>query len=145
MMGLAACGEGTDTAAPAAETTTAPATTAAEATTAAPAAGTADKAVCEQAEKAAKAFKKAVIVLAQSGEIAATDAKAMLTDFANGLTKVAEGADGEVATAVKANADAARKAAGAKDPVEASDSPEAAKAGKELNAACKAAGVTTNF
>ncbi|GIM91772.1 hypothetical protein Ato02nite_035650 [Paractinoplanes toevensis] len=150
-MGLTACGTATETAAPAAttaaaaaETTAAPA--AAETTAAPAAAGSTDKEICEQANKASESFKKAVLVFAQTvDEIPAADAKLMLTDFAKSLTKAAEGADGAVATAVKANADAALEAAAAKHPVEAADSAEAAKAGKDLNAACKAAGVTTNF
>jgi hypothetical protein len=148
MIGLAACGDDTETTASTA-TTTAPAaatTAAAEATTEAAVAGKADKEICEQASKASDSFKKAVVVLARSGnDIAPADAKLLLTDFAKNLNKAAEGSDSKVATALKANADLALEAAAAKNPVEAADTPESAKAGKDLNAACKAAGVTTTF
>ncbi|GAA2623727.1 hypothetical protein [Paractinoplanes durhamensis] len=150
LIALAACGQDTDTTAPAATavaaTPAAATSPAAPATSAAAVAAKADKEVCEDATKAAESLKKAVLVLAQSGnEIAPADAKALLTDFANNLTKAGEGADGKVATAIKANADAARKAAAAKDPLTAADTAESAKAGKDLNAACKAAGVKTTF
>ncbi|MEU4689058.1 hypothetical protein [Actinoplanes sp. NPDC023714] len=156
LLGLTACGSDseTETAAPAATTAAEATTAAAEATSAAadPATtaasgGNADTVTCEQANKAAESFKKAVLTLAQSGaaEISPADAKAMLEDFATQLTKATEGASPELAAAVKANADAATKAAAAKDPGSAMDSPENVKAGQELNAACKAAGVETNF
>ncbi|GIF26584.1 hypothetical protein BJ973_001028 [Actinoplanes tereljensis] len=144
-MGISACGDDADTAAGTSTTTVASAAApAAEATTAA-AAGVSDKELCEQANKAADSFKKAALTLAAAGDIPVTDAKAMLTDFASTLTKLADSGDGAVATALKANADAALQAAGEPNPVEAADTPESEKAGKDLNAACKAAGVTTVF
>ncbi|BBH67797.1 hypothetical protein ACTI_44820 [Actinoplanes sp. OR16] len=64
----------------------------------------------------------------------------MLTDFADDLTKASEGASPEMTAALKANIDAALDAAKDKDPGTALDTPETAKAGKELNALCKAPG-----
>jgi hypothetical protein len=148
LMTLTACGDATDTAAPAATTATVPAATtpAVEATTAPPAEAKADKEVCEDAHKAAESLKKATVVLARSGtEISAADAKAMLTDFANSLAKATEGGDPKLTAAVRANVDAALAAAAAPDPMTSADTPEAAKAGKDLNALCKAAGVKTAF
>ncbi|RAK29786.1 hypothetical protein B0I29_117112 [Actinoplanes lutulentus] len=147
-MGLAACGyeAATEVAAPATTATAAATTPAAEPTATAIASKT-DKELCEEANKAADSFKKAILVLAQSGasEIAPADAKAMLEDFAAQLTTASEGADSEVATAIKAQAAASEKAAQAKDPASALDSAETTNASKQINAGCKKAGVTTNF
>ncbi|WP_433832810.1 hypothetical protein ACQP2E_17115 [Actinoplanes sp. CA-015351] len=150
LMGLAACGDeaATEVAAPAAATTASAtaATSAAEPTATAVASKT-DKELCEEANKAVDAFKTAILTLAQSGaeEIAPADAKAMLEDFAAKLTTATEGADSEIATAIKAQIAASEKAAKAADPAAALDSEETAKSSKEINAGCKKAGVTTNF
>ncbi|MEU4560218.1 hypothetical protein AB0F72_17700 [Actinoplanes sp. NPDC023936] len=147
MMSLAACGEETETAAATATTTATASAAATEAAASAAPARNADTVTCEQAERAVKSFKNALLSLAQSGvtEISPTDAKAMLIDLADDLTKASEGASDEVAAALKANIDAALKASNDKDPATAIDSPETAKAGKDLNALCKAAGVETTF
>ncbi|MEU8241058.1 hypothetical protein AB0C07_22670 [Actinoplanes missouriensis] len=149
LMTLAACGDDSEPAAPAATTATTPSATTVTADAAASAAPArnADTVTCEQAERAVKSFKNAILTLAQSGvtELSPVDAKAMLTDFADDLTKASEGAGPEMTAALKANIDAALTAAKDKDPGTALDSPETAKAGKELNALCKAAGVETTF
>ncbi|MBW6433691.1 hypothetical protein KZ829_08035 [Actinoplanes hulinensis] len=148
MMGLAACGDdkaATTTAEPAK-----PAATSAlpEAEAAAPAAAApADKVICEDANKAAESFKKALLTIMSTtgGDVPKKDAALMLSDFAANLEKAAEGSDTAVATALKTNAAEAAKAAKADDPVNAADTPESAKAAKEFNAACKAVGVKTNL
>lgn len=151
-MGLAACGGGDETsdtaapAAPAATTTTSAAAPAA--TEAAPAADAPDdKTVCEGANKAADSFKKAIMVFASSGsgEIPAADAKVMYQGFAKDLTAAAGGSTTEVGKAVTLIATQATTASESKDPVNDGDTPEAEKAGKALNEACKDAGVKTNF
>lgn len=166
MMGLAACGEDkTSTAtAPAATTATsaaAPATTSAaatpetttpeattpEATTAPATKAVSDKELCQAAAKAEKDLKAATLTIIQTtgGDLPAADAKAMLTDFAKALTTAAGGGDSKVATIMTTIGAQATKAAGAKDPATAADTPEATKSGKELTAACKAVGVKLTY
>ncbi|KHD77390.1 hypothetical protein MB27_11645 [Actinoplanes utahensis] len=155
MMGLAACGEeekssstatgagATSAAAPAAEATSA--APAATAVAAGPAPS--DKDLCTAAEKANVAFKKSAMDLIQKtgGEIPPAQAGKMLTDLAAGLTEAAGSSTTKAAATVKVIATQMTTAAGAADPITAGDTPEATKTGKEFNAACKAAGVTTHF
>jgi len=93
------------------------------------------------------AFKDAALGLIQKtgGEIPAAEAKKMLTDLAADLTAAAGSSTTKASTTVKLIASQMTTAAGAADPITAGDTPEATKAGKEFNAACKAAGVTTHF
>ncbi|WP_430782872.1 hypothetical protein [Actinoplanes sp. G11-F43] len=149
MMGLAACGGGDEAtsgaAAPAATTTSAAAPAATEAAPAADAPD--DKAVCEAANKASDSLKKAMLTLMQNGaeDLPPSDMKLLLTDFAKSLNEAAGSSDSKAGAAVKLIATQSTEAAAAADPSKALDEDAATKAGKDLNAACKAAGVTTNF
>ncbi|SDS67786.1 hypothetical protein [Actinoplanes derwentensis] len=150
LLGLTACGD--DEATSSAATPAAPAATSAQAATpeatSVAAAEPADKVICEDAAKASDSFKKALLTLAQAGgngEIAPADAKLMLTDFGKHLTEAVAGSTTEVGKNAQIIADDATKAAAAADPISAVGAPESVKAGTALNAACKAAGVKTNF
>ncbi|MEV0900579.1 hypothetical protein [Actinoplanes sp. NPDC049802] len=147
LMGLAACGD--DKATTAAEPPKPAATTAAEAqpTAEAAEAAPADKVICEDAAEAATSFKKALMTIMKTtgGDIPKKDAAVLLSEYAANLEKAAGSSDTAVAVALKANAAAAATAAGAADPATAADTPESAKASKDFNAACKAAGVKTNL
>jgi hypothetical protein len=150
LMGLTACSDdaATTTAAdkPAAAATT---TSAAPETSTAPAAAAlSDKELCQEAGKASDAMGKALTTLIQanpSGEIPAPDAAAMLKDLANSLNKAAEGGTSEVAKGMQDIAAQSLKAAEAKDPTSALDTPESAKTGAAFNAACKKVGVTVKY
>ncbi|GAA1595362.1 hypothetical protein GCM10009828_020830 [Actinoplanes couchii] len=149
LFGLTACGDekattgGTEAAAPVASADAPKA----EATTPAAAAAPEDKVVCEEANKAGESFSKAFIALAKTtgGEVAPADAKLMMADFAKGLTEAAGTSTTEVGKNVLIIAAETTKATEAADPASAIDSPESGKASKALNAACKSAGVKTNF
>ncbi len=146
LMALTACG-GDDTpatSAPAA-TATAAATTAAAEPAGAPTAS--DKKLCEDAEKAGKAMKTELInVMKESqGEMPTAEVKKILAGLGDELTKVAGTSDSAVGTAVKDFAAKSTEASSAADPVTASDNPAYEKSGKDLTAACKAAGVKVAF
>ncbi|WP_433789558.1 hypothetical protein [Actinoplanes sp. CA-252034] len=148
-LSLAACSEeapATSTK-PAATTAAAPAATT-EAAAPPAAAGLSDKEICESVNKVTDSMKTAMMTIAQAtqgGDIPVADQKAILTDMAKQLDKAVEGSDTEVAKAVKLISSQATEAAAAKDPTAALDNPESDKSGKALNAACKKAGVTTQF
>jgi hypothetical protein len=145
VVSLAACSE------EAATTTTAqPTATTAAATTeaAAPpaAAAPSDKEVCEGANKASESMKDAMTTIYQTtGDLKPADQQTILADMAKQLDKAAGTSETEVGKAVKLIASQATEAAAAKDPTAALDTPESTKAGKALNAACKKAGVTTQY
>ncbi|MBM2621944.1 hypothetical protein JIG36_41230 [Actinoplanes sp. LDG1-06] len=150
LMSLAACsGDDTSTAS-STPTTATSAQPAAETTTEAVApAGDApaDKDVCEAAGKADKAMKAELIeaLKASNGEPTAADYKKVLTGLATQLTTAVGSSETEVGKAVKAFVADATEAANAADPVTAADNPEFTKAGSDLTAACKTAGVTVNY
>lgn len=152
MMGLTACGdeEKSSSTASGAGATTAAAPAAEATSAAAPAAAgpaPADKELCTAAEKANAAFKDAALALIQKtgGEIPPAEAGKMLTDLAADLNEAAGSSTTKAGTTIKLIATQMTTAAGAADPITAGDTPEATKAGKEFNTACKAAGVTTRF
>ncbi|MDI6104727.1 hypothetical protein QLQ12_39670 [Actinoplanes sp. NEAU-A12] len=146
LWGLAACGEEktATTTAPVATSPAAKPAASTAATTAPAAKAGSDKELCQAADKAEKDMKAAMLTITQTtgGELSAADAKAMLTGFSKSLTTAAAGSDSKVAKIMTTIGAQAAKAAAAKDPGTAADTPEAEKSGKELIAACKAAGVT---
>ncbi|MBG0564196.1 hypothetical protein [Actinoplanes aureus] len=151
LMTVAACG-GDDADTTAGSTPTTAATTAAAEATTAPAEPTEaaapadDKALCQEADKAAKAMTKAMVTLVGSGtEPSAGDYKAILDDMDRTLTEAVGTADSKVAAAMKEVAAQSAKAAAAPDPVEAAGDPAFEKAGTSLNAACKKVGVKVKF
>ncbi|MFC3502049.1 hypothetical protein ACFOOK_13910 [Micromonospora krabiensis] len=156
-LALAGCG-GEETATPTSSTPTASAvapTSAAASPSVAPsspAAGGApvtvnEKVVCESAEKAGQEMKKALIAVVQSGkEPSAEVYRKILADLGDKLTSLLPaGGVGEVVGALTRFASEAGRAAAAADPATAADNPAFEKAGTDLTAACKAAGVKVNF
>ncbi len=145
MTTLAACG-GDDAPTAASATTTAPAATTAAAEPAG-AAAPGDKALCESANKADKAMKAELIKALQEskGEMPNAEMSKVLGGLADQLSTAAAGSDSPVGTAIKDFAALATKAAKAADPVTAADDPALEKSGKDLTAACKAAGVKVNY
>ncbi|GIF16490.1 hypothetical protein [Actinoplanes teichomyceticus] len=108
----------------------------------------ADKELCTATDKAGQSMKKALVTLmsANSGTISAGDAKAILEDFTKQVTTALQSAgDSKVSAAAKAVADEAAKAATAADPVTAAAEPSFEKAGTDVAAACRAAGVPVSF
>jgi hypothetical protein len=146
LLSVAACGtDKTDSAAGSAPTNAASAPAPAETTAAAAAAPADDKAMCTAADKAAKAMTKEIVKLVGSGaDPAPADYAKILNDMNAVLTATAKG-DGNVATAMKEVAAQSAKAATLPDPSAGAEDPAFEKAGKELTAACKAAGVKVNF
>lgn len=156
VLSLAACG-GDETPTAAAPTTAPAATTtateaapdpAATSVAAAPAAGGAatDKQLCAAANKADKSMKAELIKAMQAGgEPDAAVFKKVLDGLAGQLNTAAAGSDSKVAVAMKDFAGRAGEAAAAADPVTASDTPAFEQSGKDLTAACKAAGVKVNY
>ncbi|MFI7606015.1 hypothetical protein ACIBTV_12905 [Micromonospora sp. NPDC049366] len=106
-----------------------------------------EKTLCESAEKAGQDMKKALIAAVQSGnEPSAEVYRKMLTDLHDKLAALTPGGgDGKVADALNRMGAEAAKAAAAGDPAAAADNPAFEKAGTDLTAACKTAGVTVNF
>jgi hypothetical protein len=145
LMALTACGGDDTPAASPPAATAAVETTAAAEPAGAPAAG--DKKLCEDAEKAGKAMKTELIkVMSESqGEMPTAEVKKILAGLGDELTKVAGTSDSAVGTAVKDFAAKSTEASSAADPVTASDNPAYEKSGKDLTAACKAAGVKVAF
>ncbi|GIE34583.1 hypothetical protein Ait01nite_076280 [Actinoplanes italicus] len=151
LMGLTACSDEPATTTTADKPAAAATTTAAaapETSTAPAAAALSDKELCQEAGKASDAMSKALTTLIQanpSGDIPPADASAMLKDLANSLNKAAEGGTSEVAKGMQDIAAQSLKAAEAKDPTTALDTPESAKTGAAFNAACKKVGVTVKY
>ncbi|MFI0796916.1 hypothetical protein ACH4OY_30155 [Micromonospora rubida] len=126
----------------AASASSAPSSTAAAGTTG----GASDKKLCESAKKAGDDMKSQFVAAMQSGEPSPAVFKKILTDLDEKLTTLAAtGSEGKVATALKQFGVEASKAAAAADPADAADNPAFEKAGADITAACKAAGVSVNF
>jgi hypothetical protein len=144
LMTVAACGtDKTDSTAGAAPTNAASAPAAAETTPAAAPAD--DKAMCTEADKAAKAMTKSIVKLVATGaDPAPADFAKILNEMKTVLTATAQG-DSKVATAMKELAAESAKAAALPDPAAATEEPAYQKANKEVTAACKAVGVKVNF
>ncbi|WIM94215.1 hypothetical protein ACTOB_006220 [Actinoplanes oblitus] len=162
VLSLAACSDDDKTEASGTPTTAATSASAPAATSSAPdvsisesgaipgsaANGSADKVVCEASNTAGEAMKTAMlkIMKAGNGDIKPADAKAILDDFTKSVNQALDQApESTVSTAAQKVADEAAKAASAADPVEAAAAPGFEKAGTELTAACKAAGISVNF
>lgn len=151
---LTACGDG-DAATTAGSTPSAPtsaaATSAAASPTAAPASSAAtgaisDKKLCESVKKASDEMKAKVVKAAMAGEPSAADYKKILMELEQKLTTAAStGGDTKVVVALKEFGAQASKAAAAADPATAADNPAFEKAGKDITAACKAAGISVIF
>ncbi len=153
---LAACGGADETtagSAPAASSTVAaPAATPAASTPADSAAGgTSDKDLCESANQAGEKMKKDFIAAFQAaggGELPpAAELKKILTDMNDELSTLASSGaeDSKVVAALEKFGSEATKAAKSSDPATAADNPEFEKAGSDITAACKSAGVQVNF
>ena len=143
---LTACGGKDDT------STTAGSAPAASVPAASPAGGDTagganDKKLCESVRTAGEKMKSSLITALQSGEEPSPAVfKKILTDLDKEVTSLAEaGGDSEVGAALQKLGSEAAKAAKASDPAEAADNPEFEKAGTEITAACKSAGVDVNF
>jgi len=149
LLALTACGGDETPAASAPAATTAAADPAATTAAAEPAGAPApsDKKLCEDAEKAGKKMKTELIkVMSESqGEMPTAEVKKILAGLGDELAKVAAASDSAVGTAVKDFAAKSTEASSAADPVTASDNPAYEKSGKDLTAACKAAGVKVAF
>ena len=151
-LALAACGGGDDTTAAPAPSTTTAAAPAPSATSAAPSAatggtgiGAGDKKICESANKAGEKMKDDFVAAMTSGEPSPAKLKQILGELDSKLSAVAGDADTKVAAAAKQMAAEAEKAASAADPMDAAANSGFEKAGSDLTAACKAAGVKVNF
>ncbi|WP_433344212.1 hypothetical protein [Micromonospora sp. CA-111912] len=155
-MALTACGGGEDTTTTAGSTpsaSTAPSSAAASPSSAPPSTaatgatgGTSDKKLCESAKKAGDDMKAQLVAALQSGEPSPATFKKILTDLEGKMTTLAStGGDSKVATALKQFGVEAAKAAAAADPANSADNPAFEKAGADITAACKAAGVSVNF
>ncbi|MEE6263144.1 hypothetical protein [Plantactinospora sonchi] len=110
--------------------------------------GQSDKELCESVKKAGDKLKEAFIGAMTSGEEPEPAAfKGILTDMSEEVTALvaAAEADSKVAAALKAFGAETSKAASAADPVTAAANPAFEKAGADITAACKTAGVTVNF
>ncbi|MFG1676960.1 hypothetical protein [Micromonospora sp. NPDC049282] len=152
---LTACGGGdpateaggtaTSASAPAATT---PAATTPAATASSPgAANTAgDKQLCESVKKSGDEMKARLVSAVQAGRDPKAEVTKILAEMGRTATTLAStGGDGAAVAALKTFGAENTKAAKAADPSTAADSPAMEKAGADLNAACKAAGVTTTF
>ncbi|MET0424442.1 MAG: hypothetical protein ABW046_11225 [Actinoplanes sp.] len=147
LLTLTACGgEDTPAGTPAAAPATTSAAPVAESTaTAASAAG--DKDLCQAANKADKAMKAELIKAMQAadGDMDPAAYKKVLSGIADELNAAAASGDSPVAAAMKKFADQSSTAAAAADPETALADPAFEQSGKDLTAACKAAGVTVNY
>lgn len=148
LMALTACGGDDTTAAPAPAPTTAAAPAATD-EAAAPADGPApdDKKLCTEAAAAAKKMTADLVEVmkASQGEMPTAEMKKILAGLGDDLTKVAGSSDSEVGAAIKDFAAKSTEAAAAADPVTATDNEGYEQSGKDINAACKTAGVKVNF
>jgi hypothetical protein len=156
VLALAACGGADETkagSAPAASSTVAaPAATPTSSTPADSAAGgTSDQDLCESAHEAGEKMKKDFIAAFQAsggGELPpVAELKKILTDLNDELSGLASAGaeDSEVVAALEKFGSEAAKAAKASDPATAADNPAFEKAGSDITAACKSAGVKVNF
>lgn len=146
LVSLSACSEEKAPATSAQPAATTASAAAPAATTEAAAAAPSDKEICEGANKASEAMKDAMTTIYQTtGDLKPADQQTILADMAKQLDKAVGTSETEVGKAVKLIATQATEAAAAKDPTAALDTPESTKAGKDLNAACKKAGVTTQY
>lgn len=148
-MALAACG-GEDAATPAGSAPSASVAPSSAASSApapsAAAGGKSDKELCESAKVVGDDMKAALIAAMQSGDPSPAVFKQILTDLDQKMTSlVSAGSDSKVATAIKQFGAEASKAAAAADPATAADNPAFEKAGADITAACKTAGVSVNF
>jgi nucleoid-associated protein YgaU len=87
---------------------------------------------------------KELVAALQSGGTPASFKK-VLTNMDEKMTTLSAASDSKVAGAMKEVGVQAAEAAKAADPAEAADNPAFEKAGANLTAACKSAGVTVNF
>ncbi|WDZ84859.1 hypothetical protein [Micromonospora cathayae] len=150
---LAACGgeDTTDSAGSGSTTSSVPSATAGtassapSASTAAP--GASDRDLCESVKKAGDEMRAELVkAMTAGGEPTAATFREILTGLEKKVTDVAAtGGDGAVAAALKQFGAEAAKAAAATDPAAAADNPAFEKAGADITAACKAAGVDVNF
>ncbi|MEO3748552.1 hypothetical protein [Plantactinospora sp. B5E13] len=111
-------------------------------------AATGDKELCESVKKAGEEMMDAFVAAFTSGnEPDSAELKKVLTDLSKELETLAAsgGADSKVVAALKGFGAEASKAASAADPMTAAENPAFEKAGSEITAACKTAGVTVNF
>ncbi|MER7892933.1 hypothetical protein ABTX15_24235 [Micromonospora sp. NPDC094482] len=151
LMALAACGEedAATTAGPSPAVSAAPSSadvTPSSAPSSPAAGGRSDKELCESAKKVGDDQKAALIAAMQSGEPSPADFKKILTEMSEQMATLASaGGDSDVATAMSSFGAQASKAAAAADPVGAADNAAFEKAGADITAACKAAGVSVNF
>lgn len=146
VVALSACGdEATETTAGSSPGASPASTSAAPSSPAA--ASMSDKEICEAVKKAGDEMKELVITAAQSGKTpTAAEFQKMLTDMQTTATSLASsGGEGPVTTAMKQLVAEVSKAATAADPMTAADNPAYVKAGADLTAACKTAGVNINF
>jgi hypothetical protein len=109
--------------------------------------GKSDKELCESAKKVGDDMKATLIAAFKSDEEPSPAVfKKILTDLDEKVTTLASaGGDSKVATAMKQFGAQASKAAAAADPAGAADNAAFEKAGADLTAACKAAGVNVIF
>ena len=146
---LTACGgkDDTSTTAGSAPAASAPAPASASPAGGDTAGGANDKKLCESVRSAGEKMKSSLITALQAGEEPSPAVfKKILTDLDKEVTSLAEaGGDSEVGAALQKLGSEAAKAAKASDPAEAADNPEFEKAGTEITAACKSAGVDVNF
>jgi hypothetical protein len=151
LLSLAACGdddaETTAASNPPASAASTSVPTSAETSSPAAAGSADDKKLCESARSAGEAMKKELIAAVQAAD---TPSPAVYTKILGGLDRkmtalASSGGDGKVATALRQMGTEAAKAAAAADPVTAAANPTFEKAGADLTAACKAAGVAVNF
>ncbi|MEU4570822.1 hypothetical protein [Micromonospora sp. NPDC023956] len=153
---LAGCGGADDTTAgpapSAGPTSSATSTPSSPTTSSAPApstsvGGTGDKEICTSVKEIGNDMKASLVTALQADQAAAPAAfRKVLTDLEGKLTALAAtGGDTAVTTAIRAFTTEAAKAAKAADPATAADNPAFEKAGTDLTAACKKAGVEVNF
>jgi hypothetical protein len=148
VVSLSACSEeaATSTAQPTAANTAATPGATTEAAAPPAAAAPSDKEICESANKASESMKDAMTTIYQTtGDLKPADQQKVLADLAKQLDKAVGTSETEVGKAVKLISSQATEAAAAKDPTAALDTPESEKSGEALNAACKKAGVTTQY
>ncbi|WP_410809455.1 hypothetical protein [Micromonospora sp. 067-2] len=94
-------------------------------------------------KKASDGMKAELVKIAMAGEPSAADFKKALTELEQKVSALASaGGDSKVAGALRPFGAEAAKAAAAADPGSAADNPAFLKAGKDVTAACKAAGVS---
>ncbi|MGW0507439.1 hypothetical protein [Micromonospora sp. NPDC003241] len=158
LLALTACGgDSADTAADTAPSAVPPSSAAPSATSAAPDASApstasnadvvGDKKLCQSAQAASDEMRGAFVKAVQSGDTSAATMKKILGGLEEKMTELASqgGGDSKVAAALGKFSTEAGRAAAAKDPAAAADNPTFEKAGVDLTAACKTAGVNVTF